>query len=318
MRSNGFSLWTGRRVEMQHLRTTAMIAAFVLGYACPWASAFNWLIRWLIVVMMFLVFLQVKVSWREVRMAHLKILGANVAVGMGSWVLLRSLGGNELAQAAFFTGITPTATAAAVIVNLLGGRVDFAVSAFLATNFGMAVLLPFLIPVAIGNPAPGVFMSVVNSLLVVIGIPLAAAIPVRLFYKHASELPKKYKNVSFFLWIAAIFLIIANASAYLHSQAHLSKTILLEIAVISFVICVFNFWAGQFLGGKKFRREASQVLGQKNTTLTIYLAMTYANPLVALGPTFYVLWHNGWNTLQLHMYDRRHHLRELKRKKNNP
>ena len=85
---------------MQHLRTTAMIAAFVLGYACPWASAFNWLIRWLIVVMMFLVFLQVKVSWREMRMAHLKILGANVAVGMGSWVLLRSLGGNELAQAA--------------------------------------------------------------------------------------------------------------------------------------------------------------------------------------------------------------------------
>ena len=123
---------------------------------------------------------------------------------------------------------------------------------------------------------------------------------------------------TFFLWVAAIFLIIANASAYLHSQTHLSKTILLEIAGISFAICVFNFWVGQFLGGKKFRREASQVLGQKNTTLTIYLAMTYANPLVALGPTFYVLWHNGWNTFQLHMYDRRHHLRELKRKKNNP
>ncbi|MBS1371047.1 MAG: hypothetical protein HPZ91_13925 [Lentisphaeria bacterium] len=299
---------------MQHLRTSAMIAAFILGYVCPWASSLNWLIRWLIVAMMFLVFLQVKVTWRAVRLAHLKILAANVAIGMGCWFLFRLFGSDELAQAAFFTGITPTATAAAVIIHLLGGRVDFAVSAFLATNFGMAVLFPFLIPVVIGNPAPGVFMEVVKSLLVVIGVPLAAAIPVRLLYKHATELPKKLRNVSFFLWVGAIFLIIANASAYLHSQAHLSKTVLAEVAAISLGICIFNFWVGQFLGGKRFRREASQVLGQKNTTLTIYLALAYANPLVALGPTFYVLWHNGWNTWQLHMYGRRKHLRESKRK----
>jgi BASS family bile acid:Na+ symporter len=33
--------------------------------------------------------------------------------------------------------------------------------------------------------------------------------------------------------------------------------------------------------------------------------MTYANPLVALGPTFYVLWHNLWNSWQLHRRHRR-------------
>lgn len=56
------------------------------------------------------------------------------------------------------------------------------------------------------------------------------------------------------------------------------------------------------------------MLGQKNTTLTIYLALANANPLVALGPTFYVLWHNGWNTWQLHRYGRRRHLREIRLK----
>ena len=139
---------------MQHLRTSAMIAAFVLGYLCPWASALNGLIRWLIVIMMFLVFLQVRVSWRTLRLGHLNILLANIGIGMGSWFLCRIFGSSELAMAAFFTGITPTATAAAVIVHLLGGRVEYAVSAFLTTNLGMALLLPFLIPVAIGNPAP--------------------------------------------------------------------------------------------------------------------------------------------------------------------
>jgi hypothetical protein len=50
----------------------------------------------------------------------------------------------------------------------------------------------------------------------------------------------------------------------------------------------------------KLSREASQSLGQKNTTFTIYLALTFANPLVALGPTCYVLWHSLWNSWQLH------------------
>ena len=299
---------------MRHLRTAGMLAAFGLGFLCPWAAALNWLIRWLIVAMMFFVFLQVRVSWRALRPAHLLILLANAAIGVGSWLLLKPFAGNELAQAAFFTGITPTATAAAVIVGLLGGRVDFAVSAFLATNFGMALLFPFLIPLVIGNPAPGVFWQVVDSLLVVIGIPLAAAVPVRLFYRKAAELPKKCKDVTFFLWVGAIFLIIANASHFLRGQSHLSGRVLLDIAAISLGICVFNFWFGRFLGGKKFRRESSQVLGQKNTTLTIYLALAYANPLVALGPTFYVLWHNAWNTCQLHLYGRRRRLREVKLK----
>jgi len=53
-----------------------------------------------------------------------------------------------------------------------------------------------------------------------------------------------------------------------------------------------NFSLGRLVGGSEFGLEASQSLGQKNTTFTIYLAMTYANPVVALGPTFYVIWHN--------------------------
>ncbi|MDR0932032.1 MAG: hypothetical protein LBM70_03320, partial [Victivallales bacterium] len=251
-------------------------------------------------------------SWRTLRLEHLKILAANVAIGLGFWILFRVFGNDELSQVAFFTAITPTATAAAVIVHLLGGRVDFAVSAFLTTNFGMALLFPFLIPMVIGDPAPGVFFEVIKSLLTVIGIPLAAAIPLRLIYRAATELPKKLTNVSFFIWVATIFLVIANASKYLHSQADLDATILVAIAIISLVICIFNFGVGRFLGEKKFRREASQVLGQKNTSLTIYLALAYANPLVALGPTFYVLWHNGWNTYQLNRYDHRKHVRKRK------
>jgi BASS family bile acid:Na+ symporter len=102
------------------------------------------------------------------------------------------------------------------------------------------------------------------------------------------------------MWVTAIFLITANASDFIRRQSGLSNTVLVEIAATSLLVCAAGFSLGRVIGGREFAREASQSLGQKNTTFTIYLALTYASPLVALGPTFYVVWHNLWNSWQLH------------------
>ena len=71
---------------------------------------------------------------------------------------------------------------------------------------------------------------------------------------------------------------------------------LFAVAALSLLTCVASFALDRLIGGRAFAREASQSLGQKNIPFTIYLAMTYANPLVALGPTFDVLWLNLWNS----------------------
>ena len=101
-----------------------------------------------------------------------------------------------------------------------------------------------------------------------------------------------------------LFLTASSASAYIR-RTSVSPLILLEIAGLSAGICAVNFTLGYFLGGRGLRRESSQSLGQKNTMFTLSLAMTFSGPLAALGPTFYVLWHNLWNALQLFLHDRR-------------
>jgi BASS family bile acid:Na+ symporter len=102
------------------------------------------------------------------------------------------------------------------------------------------------------------------------------------------------------MWVAAIFLITANASDFIRQQTTTPHAVLAQIAVTSLLVCAAGFFFGRIIGGREFAREASQSLGQKNTTFTIYLALTYASPLVALGPTCYVVWHNLWNSWQLH------------------
>jgi hypothetical protein len=74
---------------------------------------------------------------------------------------------------------------------------------------------------------------------------------------------------------------------------------------LSLVICATNFIVGYLIGRPQYGLECSQALGQKNNSFTVYLALTYANPLVALGPTIYVLWHNLWNAWQLYRHDTR-------------
>ena len=71
------------------------------------------------------------------------------------------------------------------------------------------------------------------------------------------------------------------------------------IATSSLMLCTLNFWIEKLIGGQQFALEASQSLGQKNTMFTVWLAFSFLNPIVALGPMFYLLYHNLYNSYQL-------------------
>jgi BASS family bile acid:Na+ symporter len=128
---------------------------------------------------------------------------------------------------------------------------------------------------------------------------------VRKIYPAAREWPKKMATATFGLWSVTLFIIAASAAEFFRDNPDVSYWIVAETAFISLLICAVSFGAGALLEKKRFRREASQSLGQKNTTLTIYLALVYAGPLAAMGVVSYVLWHNSYNAIQLFLSDRR-------------
>ncbi len=281
-------------------RTFAILLAIALGAALPQAHLLAGAIRWLVMAMLFLVFLQTRVTRGAFHRSHLVLLGANIALGYVAWGLGWLVGGREVALAAFFAGITPTAIAAPVIISFLHGRVDYVVAAFLLTNVLIAALLPVLLPVVLGRATPEVFAAVLVSVGIVVFAPMAAAWLVRAIHPGAAGWPTRLRNFSFGLWVTTLFLITANASDFVRQQVGLPWHVLLQIGATTLVVCIVNFTVGRWIGGREFAREASQSLGQKNTTFTIYLALAYASPLVALGPTSYVIWHNLWNSWQLH------------------
>ena len=83
------------------------------------------------------------------------------------------------------------------------------------------------------------------------------------------------------------------------------------LAIVSMIACGLQFYIGRKIGARFGDRiSAAQSLGQKNTVLAIWLALTYLNPIVSIAPAAYVAWHNTVNSLQLYRHTR--HIQQTK------
>lgn len=167
-------------------------------------------------------------------------------------------GDGYLAQAAFFVGIMPTATAAPVVMGLLGGSVEFMLTALLLINGIICALLPFILPAVVGRGGFEIYLNVAQNISLVMLLPLALALAARRFYPRAIVWPRKLKDVTFGIWVVILVLIAANASYDISSREGISERVLEQIGVIALLVCGGNFGLGYLLGGVRALRSAAR------------------------------------------------------------
>lgn len=281
------------------LRSCGLLAAFIIGFSVPQLHVFAWLIPWAVRMMIFIVFLQC--DFHEVRPqpSHWRILVFNLAAGPILCALFRYWGQDSFASAAWFLAAAPTATSASAVMGFLGGKVEYVVTSFLLSTLIVSLSIPFILPWAVGQSTPGAWIHVAGSVASTVLAPIVLALVVRFIVPSIGKWVKQCQNIVFIFWVVTISIICSNASYFISTEPNISTTIVLEMGMLALVVCIMNFVAGYILGETNNRHASSQSLGQKNTSITIFLAMEYANPLIALGPTLYVLWHNLWNAWQL-------------------
>jgi BASS family bile acid:Na+ symporter len=168
----------------------------------------------------------------------------------------------------------------------------------------MAVVLPFVLPVIVGTRMEISTWAVLQSVLLVVFVPLQLAWAFSHFPHKAQTFIRKGKPLSFTIWLTALFLITSKSTYFFLNDLSVSGMMMIKIALVSLVICIINFGVGALLGGQYYKREASQSLGQKNNSFSIWLALTFISPVVALGPTFYIVYHNLYNSFQLYAFEK--------------
>ncbi len=298
-----------KRILQIYGKVLALLLTMAAGALLPLFHTFSFLIQYLLMAMLFFAFLDIDIHPRSFQKGMLWVLLANLAIAfLGYWVF--SFFDRTLALAAFITGIAPTAISSPVIISFIEGQVEYVVGSVLLTNLSMALVVPLVLPFLLGSAAHISVWQVLQPVLITMFVPLILARLVYLLPFRARTFIRTGKRYSFAIWLLNLFIISAKAVDFLRNGAAGSSRLLLEIAGVSLMICVVNFSLGALIGGRRFWQEASQALGQKNNSFVIWIALTFINPLVAMGPTFYVLYHNLYNSFQIYLFEKRNHVRE--------
>ena len=274
-----------------------------LGMLFPQLHVVSFLIQYFLMVMLFFAFLDLEFKPQTFQKSVLWVLLANMAVAFTSYVVLARID-MMLALAAFMTAIAPTAIAAPVIIGFIQREVEYVVAAVLLTNISSAVVVPLALPFLLGADIQISMWEVLQPVLIVMFVPLILTRLVTRMPSSPRDFIRKGKFLSFPVWLINLLIISANASNFLRHKSSDSISLLITIALISLVICIVNFSLGALLGGRNHWQEASQALGQKNLTFVIWIAQTFINPLVAMGPMFYILYHHLYNSWSIYKFEK--------------
>ena len=222
-----------------------------------------------------------------------------------------------LIESAMLCLICPTATAAAVVTRKLGGDVPGITTYIVLINLLNAVLIPLVVPMIQSSADTGfweAFSMIVAKVFPLLITPCLFAWLVRYLAPKLCRRLMKNPDLPFYLWSVALTLAIAvTTKAIVNSDMALG--LLLSMAAISLVCCIFQFAAGRFVGSRYRPRHvrpdraslqnsrkvtAGQSLGQKNTIFAIWVGYTFMTPETAIVGGLYSIWHNIYNSWQLY------------------
>ncbi|MGB5711484.1 MAG: hypothetical protein WBM44_11325 [Waterburya sp.] len=118
------------------------ILAILLGMIVSQAYIYAFLIKYLLMLMLFFPFL--KISTKTFHPHALWIVLANIVIANTVYLIILPFN-SELAFLCFITAITPTATAAPAVMDFLQGNVEYVVSSVLLTNSIIGLTIPLLL-----------------------------------------------------------------------------------------------------------------------------------------------------------------------------
>ena len=292
----------------RNVKTVAMPAAMVVGaLLCRPISALEaWthqmITPTLIFLMLFVTFCRVKPSQMKPSMLHIWLLLFQTAVCIGVYLVLLPLNA-IVAQGAMICVLAPVAMAAVVIGGMLGANVATMATYSLLCNMAVALLAPVILTFT-GTGACS-FTQILARIAPLLVMPFAAAQFCRFVFPKAAQWVGDHSQISFYMWLASLLVIIGRTTAFIIDLHDASLTTELWLAFAALVICLVQFKVGRMLGRRYGDPAAGgQSLGQKNTVLAVWMAQSFLNPISSIAPTAYIVWQNFVNSYQIYRHDR--------------
>lgn len=258
---------------------------------------------YLIFVMLLVTYCRIRPRQLQLTRYSLYLVLFQVFVAVGLWLMIRDFDA-VVAQGVFICVFCPVATAAPVITGMLGGNVARLATFSLVSNGACALLAPLLFTAV----NPQIQIDVIQSMQLIamrvvpmILAPLAVAFILLATVPRVHATISSHQGLSFYIWAVSLFIVVGRAVSFVINEPSGEVPEMIWLAIASLVVCCLQFYIGRRIGGRLGDKvSGAQGLGQKNTVLAIWMALTYMNPLSSVAPAAYVAWQNTINSLQLY------------------
>ncbi|MBP3203462.1 MAG: transporter [Bacteroidales bacterium] len=224
--------------------------------------------------------------------------------------------GRMLLECAMLCMICPTAAAAGVITDRLGGDLAGTVSYLVVINVAATFLIPLVIPMVNPSSTLGFWAYVGHIALKVFPILILPGLLAWLIRYTTHKLQRRlvrWASHSFYVWGVGLTLAMVLSTRAL-VLSHLGPAAVAGIVLVSAFCCFLQFFAGRWLGRSARRKEgapgkdqakadsitAGQTLGQKNTGFLIWLGYNYMTPVTSVAGGLYAIWQNLFNSWELY------------------
>ena len=259
----------------------------------------------------YLIFLMLTITYTRVNTSEFRITRFQwnllLVQMLGSWLAYFALlpFSEPVATAAFICVFMPTATAAPVVTGMLGGSVTKLATYSLLSNLTVAVTAPVFLSIVNDSgrniPFSDSFTTICAQVVPLLVLPLVVAILMRHSSPRLHRSISGHQSISFWLWAVALFIVMGRAVSFMIRQPLSELPVMIGMALASLAVCCLQFIIGRKVGARLGDRiSGAQGLGQKNTILGIWMALTYLHPLVSIGPAAYIVWQNTINSYQLY------------------
>lgn len=210
-------------------------------------------------------------------------------------------------EGVFICVICPTAAAAPVVAEKLGGNINSLTIYTIIANVVTAVVVPVMFPLVEKHADIGfatAMVMVLHKVTIVLVVPLVMALICRKVIPVVTDWIRARRNLGFYLWNINLAIVIGVTWRNI-MHAEVSGWVLALLLILPLFVTVLQFAIGKAVGRRYGESiTAGQALGQKNTVVGIWLTITFLNPLAAVGPGAYVLWQNMVNAWQLWYKDK--------------
>jgi BASS family bile acid:Na+ symporter len=272
---------------MGSFRLSIMIfVAIALGLAFPLGPGAKPLIGFFLGLLLFLNFCrfnpgEAKVFRPEILWALLLWMVLLPAVTL----LARGLMTPEQAMGLYLVAVTPAAMGSPVIVHHLRGNFELSVALVLMTSLVAPFWIPFSLSLVWGTDAVSpwpIFWNVFG----LISVPLIAATAVRQV-KRFRPFVTKMSHRANEVFMLLVFSSVATVADRLRA---LSWGVVALLGLLALLLALLQFGLGYLLSRERSVRFALSVgLGQKNTGMSLWIAVMFLHPDTALIPVLYII-----------------------------